>query len=126
MLKTNPSFWQRLKSWWHRRQAPANPVTVKDGVWTQKIDATHYRLGLSSEALEQIGEISFADLPVLVNDELLANDDILEVESDKAVENFKTPYAGTVTQVNEDLVADPQTITPKNQAANWILDIQVA
>lgn len=126
MLKTNPSFWQRLKIWWHRRQAPTNPVTVKDGVWIQRVDATHYRLGLASEALEQIGEISFADLPVLVDDELLANDDILEVESDKAVENFKTPYAGTVTQVNEDLVADPQTITPKDQTANWILDLQVA
>jgi len=86
----------------------------------------HYRMGLSSDALEQIGDISFADLPIMTDDVLAAGDDILEVESDKAVENFKTPYAGTVVKVNEDLVADPATINQNKQPDNWILELQVA
>ncbi|GEO69754.1 glycine cleavage system protein H [Levilactobacillus acidifarinae] len=127
MTNSTPSFWQRLKNWWHHRHIPSTPpLTVKDGVWIEQRGHGHYRLGLASDALTQIGEISFADLPIMVDDDLLANDDILEVESDKAVENFKTPYAGTVTQVNEALVADPSTISPKRQADNWILDLQVA
>lgn len=127
MTNSTPSFWQRLKTWWQQRHTPATPpVTVQDGVWIEQRGNGHYRLGLASDALTQIGDISFADLPAMVDDELLANDDILEVESDKAVENFKTPYAGTVTQVNEALVADPSAISPKHQADNWILDLQVA
>ena len=59
------------------------------------------------------------------DDHLAAGDDILEVESDKAVENFKTPFAGIVTKVNQDLVVDPSTINHNQQAANWILDLQV-
>ncbi|QMU08229.1 glycine cleavage system protein H [Levilactobacillus suantsaii] len=127
MINSTPSFWQRLKHWWHARfSAPSAPtITEKDGVWIEQQDAHHYRLGLASDALEQIGDISFADLPILVDDELVAQDDILEVESDKAVENFKTPYAGTVVKTNDALVADPSAITPKNQAANWILVLKV-
>jgi len=83
-------------------------------------------MGLSSDALEQIGDISFADLPILADDVLAAGDDILEVESDKAVENFKTPFAGTVVKVNENLVGDPATINKNKQADNWVLDLQVA
>ncbi|MDT6981293.1 glycine cleavage system protein H [Levilactobacillus zymae] len=127
MTEPNRSIWQRLKKWWQHRTTTATPaMTIKDGVWIEQRGHGHYRLGLASDALEQIGDISFADLPIMVDDDLLANDDILEVESDKAVENFKTPYAGTVTRVNEALVADPNAISPKHQADNWILDLQVA
>ena len=81
---------------------------------------------MASDALEQIGDISFADLPIMVNDVLAAGDDILEVESDKAVENFKTPYAGTVVKVNDDLINDPAKLNQNAQPDNWVLDLQVA
>lgn len=127
MTEHPQSFWQRLLSWFHRDSQPATPaITVKDGVWLQMRAQGHYRMGLSSDALEQIGDISFADLPIMTDDVLAAGDDILEVESDKAVENFKTPYAGTVVKVNEDLVADPATINQNKQPDNWILELQVA
>ncbi|KRK72978.1 glycine cleavage system H protein (lipoate-binding) [Levilactobacillus namurensis DSM 19117] len=128
MMTEQPhTFWQRLVAWWHGRHATAAPeITIKDGVWLEQRDQGHYRLGLSSDALEQIGDISFADLPIMTDDQLAAGDDILEVESDKAVENFKTPFAGTVTKVNQDLVVDPATINHNAQAANWILELQVA
>jgi len=127
MTEHPQSFWQRLLGWFHHDSKPATPaITVKDGVWLQLRDQGHYRMGLSSDALEQIGDISFADLPIMTDDVLAAGDDILEVESDKAVENFKTPYAGTVVKVNENLVADPATINHNKQPDNWILELQVA
>lgn len=127
MTEQPHTFWQRITAWWHRRHAPAAPaLTIQDGVWLEQRDQGHYRLGLSSDALEQIGTISFADLPIMTADELAAGDDILEVESDKAVQNFKTPYAGTVVKVNQDLVVDPDNINHNSQAANWILELQVA
>ncbi|MFC6274504.1 glycine cleavage system protein H [Levilactobacillus tangyuanensis] len=124
MSEPTQSFWQRLFSWWPRHKAPAPQLTIKDGVWLEQRDQGHYRLGLSSDALEQIGEISFADLPVLDGDVLAEGDDILEVESDKAVENFKTPVAGTITKVNEGLIADPTRLNENSQTDNWVLDIQ--
>lgn len=127
MTEHPQSFWQRLIGWFRGEKKPVAPtITVKDGVWLEQRDQGHYRLGLSSDALEQIGDISFADLPILAEDVLAAGDDILEVESDKAVENFKTPYAGTVIKVNDDLVTDPAAINKRKQADNWVLDLQVA
>ncbi|MFC6206973.1 glycine cleavage system protein H [Levilactobacillus tongjiangensis] len=127
MTEHPQSFWQRLMNLFRGKHTASTPtVTVKDGVWLEMRDQGHYRLGLASDALEQIGDISFADLPILADDVLAAGDDILEVESDKAVENFKTPYAGTVVKVNEDLVTDPTVINGNKQADNWVLDLQVA
>jgi len=127
MTEHPQSFWQRLMNLFRGKHAASTPtVTVKDGVWLEMRDQGHYRLGLASDALEQIGDISFADLPILADDVLAAGDDILEVESDKAVENFKTPYAGTVVKGNEDLVTDPTVINGNKQADNWVLDLQVA
>ncbi|WAD01365.1 glycine cleavage system protein H [Levilactobacillus brevis] len=123
---TQATIWQRLNNWIHSRHTPAPTLTVKDGVWLEQRDQGHYRLGLASDALEQIGDISFADLPIMVNDVLAAGDDILEVESDKAVENFKTPYAGTVVKVNDDLINDPAKLNQNAQPDNWVLDLQVA
>ncbi|HIW71798.1 MAG TPA: glycine cleavage system protein H [Candidatus Levilactobacillus faecigallinarum] len=125
MTEQPRSLWQRIMDWFHGRAATPE-IKIQDGVWLQQRDQGHYRLGLSSDALEQIGDISFADLPIMTNDTLAAGDDILEVESDKAVENFKTPFAGKVTLVNQDLVTDPTTINGNPQDENWILDIQVA
>ncbi|KRN03308.1 glycine cleavage system H protein (lipoate-binding) [Levilactobacillus senmaizukei DSM 21775 = NBRC 103853] len=124
MSESRPSLWQRLFSWWPRHKAPEPSVTIKDGVWLEQRDQGHYRLGLSSDALDQIGEISFADLPVLDGDVLAEGDDILEVESDKAVENFKTPVAGTIIKVNEALITDPSRLNENSQSDNWVLDIQ--
>jgi len=123
---TQATIWQRLNNSIHGRHTPAPTLTVKDGVWLEQRDQGHYRLGLASDALEQIGDISFADLPIMVNDVLAAGDDILEVESDKAVENFKTPYAGTVVKVNDDLINDPAKLNQNAQPDNWVLDLQVA
>ncbi|MBS1005450.1 glycine cleavage system protein H [Levilactobacillus brevis] len=123
---TQATIWQRLSNLLHGRHTPAPTLTVKDGVWLEQRDQGHYRLGLASDALEQIGDISFADLPIMVNDVLAAGDDILEVESDKAVENFKTPYAGTVVKVNDDLINDPAKLNQNAQPDNWVLDLQVA
>ncbi|MCF7522409.1 hypothetical protein L3X07_01500 [Levilactobacillus brevis] len=50
----------------------------------------------------------------------------MEVESDKAVENFKTPYAGTVVKVNDDLINDPAKLNQNTQPDNWVLDLQIA
>ncbi|MCF7522408.1 hypothetical protein L3X07_01495 [Levilactobacillus brevis] len=67
---TQTTIWQRLSNWLHGRHTPIPTLTVKDGVWLEQRDQGHYRLGLASDALEQIGDISFADLPIMVNDVL--------------------------------------------------------
>lgn len=123
MTQTTHSLWQRLSTWWHNRHR--GPVVIHDGLWQQRLDATHYRLGLSNEARDQLGEISFIDIPVEVSDSLTVDDDILQVESDKAVQDFKTPLSGTITAINVLFLTDPLTINANQQSANWIIDIQI-
>ncbi|KRN97723.1 glycine cleavage system H protein (lipoate-binding) [Levilactobacillus paucivorans] len=118
------TIWQRFTTWWQHRHQTAPELTITDGVWLEQRDQGHYRLGLTSDAREQMGTLSFVDLPILSGDHLEAGDDILEVESDKAVQNFQTPTAGTVVKINENLMADPETINTNDQATNWVLELQ--
>lgn len=118
------TIWQRLTTWWQRRHQTAPVLTITDGVWLEQRDQGHYRLGLASDAREQMGTLSFVDLPILSGDHLEAGDDILEVESDKAVQNFQTPTAGTVVKINDTLMSNPEAINTNDQAANWILELQ--
>lgn len=121
--EAKPSFWQIFKSFFRRK--PVEPkVTTLNGVWWEQRHSI-YRLGLTSDAIQQLGKVSFADLIVAPDDVLDQDEDILEVESDKVVQNFKTPFAGTVVDVNHFLVDNPDAINSNRQLENWILDIRI-
>ncbi|MBY9012696.1 MAG: glycine cleavage system protein H [Candidatus Lokiarchaeota archaeon] len=94
-------------------------------------------VGLSLYAAEQLGEISFVDVDALEGAELSqvamdgaepSSDPIdATVESSKAVGDVYSPVSGTVTEVNSDLMDEPEKINEdalkawlfKINASNW-------
>ncbi len=118
-----PSVWELFKSFFHPKKAEPK-VTTLNGVWWEQRH-TIYRLGITSDAIQQLGDISFADLLVEPDQVLDQDQDILEVESDKTVQNFKTPFAGTVVDVNHFLTEKPDDINSNRQLENWVLDIRI-
>ena len=60
------------------------------------------RIGITSVATERLGEIVFAELPV-VGDTVEAGETCGEVESTKSVSDLYPPVTGTVTAVNEEI-----------------------
>ena len=77
-------------------------------------------VGLTEYAVSQLGELVFVDLPE-PGIRVEAGDEIVELESQKAVQPLVCPVAGTVRYVNREASDDPGIITNDPYGEGWIL-----
>lgn len=81
-------------------------------------------VGITAYAEQQLGELVFIDLP----DEgtrVEAGDEVLELESAKAVEPLVCPVAGTIRYVNHDAADDPSVVNNDPYGEGWLLKIEL-
>ena len=81
-------------------------------------------VGLTEYAVNQLGELVFVDLPE-PGTRVEAGDEIVELESQKAVQPLVCPVAGTVRYVNREASDDPAIITNDPYGEGWILKIEL-
>ena len=81
-------------------------------------------VGLTEYAVNQLGELVFVDLPE-PGMRVEAGDEIVELESHKAVQPLVCPVAGTVRYVNREASDDPGIITNDPYGEGWILKIEL-
>lgn len=79
-------------------------------------------IGITEYAANQLGDLVFVDLPE-VGTRVEAGDEIVELESSKAVEPLVSPVAGTVRYVNREAADDPSIINGDPYGEGWILKI---
>ena len=102
---------------------PAGYRYTKEHEWI-KVSGGSGKVGITDYAQNSLGDIVFVELPK-VGDVLEAGKIFGSVESVKAVSDLFSPVSGTVTAVNEELVAAPEKI---NADANntWILKLELS
>lgn len=81
-------------------------------------------VGLTEYAVNQLGELVFVDLPE-PGTRVEAGDEIVELESQKAVQPLVCPVAGTVRYVNREASDDSGIITNDPYGEGWILKIEL-
>ena len=88
------------------------------------LDGEVASIGLSAYAVEQLGDITFVELPE-IGAEADKDDSIAFIESVKAASDIYTPVGGEVVEVNEDLEDAPELL---NEAAEttWIFKLKVS
>ena len=97
--------------------------TVKyseNGFWIKK-EADKYIVGLSEKGQDDLGEVSFIDLPE--TGAIKPTDTLIGVEAAKAMTDLASPLAGTVTAVNEPLENNPENLNSTDAAMNWIVEL---
>ncbi|EOT48719.1 MULTISPECIES: glycine cleavage system protein H [Enterococcus] len=94
----------------------------KDNVWIL-FNGTEYCLGLTNEAQEELGDVTFATLPK-VGKAVEVGDTILEVEAEKAVNEFVSPLAGIVSSINEKIDANIDVLNDKDELNAWFLSLK--
>ena len=80
-------------------------------------------VGISSYAVEQLGDITFIELPEMEN-EVSIGDSVAFVESVKAASDVYCPVDGEVIEGNEALADAPETINHDAYGDGWIFKIQ--
>jgi glycine cleavage system H protein len=86
-----------------------------------ELDGAVATLGISQYAADSLGDITYVEIPA--TGKVVATGDVLcTVESVKAVSDVYSPVAGTVSEGNADLEADPGALNadPEN---TWICKI---
>lgn len=81
-------------------------------------------IGISDYAQHSLGDIVFVELPE-AGSEIKADDVLGVVESVKAASDLYSPVSGTVSEVNEVLIDDPQKIN-ENPYENWIAVVELS
>ncbi len=89
--------------------------------WLLDLGNGTFRIGLSDFAQNSLGDIVFIDLPK-VGDAVSAETSLGDVESVKAVSEVLSPVSGTISAVNEALIATPEAINADPYGA-WLVEV---
>ena len=81
-------------------------------------------IGVSAVATEALGDIVYVDLPE-AGSTVTAGQTCGEIESTKSVSDLYSPVSGTVTEVNDAVVADPAVINNDPYGAGWLFKVEV-
>ena len=103
---------------------PANLKYSKDHEWA-KLEGKTVTMGITSFAVEQLGDIVFVDLPKK-GDAVKAHGTCGAVESTKATSDVFSPVTGKVADVNSALSDAPETINQDPYEKGWLVKIEIA
>ena len=103
---------------------PANLLYTKSHEWT-KIEGDTATVGITQFAQEQLGDLTFVDLPK-AGDQVTAGAEMGSVESVKAASELYSPVTGEVLAVNEDLASAPEKINQDPYGAGWMIKVKLS
>lgn len=91
---------------------------TEDHEWVE-IVGDEATVGISEYAAEELGEVTFIELPE-ENDDFIIGDTLGRVESSKTSADIYAPISGTVLLVNEALADDPELLNESPEDKGWI------
>ncbi len=94
----------------------------EDDEWT-RTDGDIVEIGVTDYAQDQLGDIVFVELPE-VGASFEQGAPFGVIESVKAVSDLYAPVSGTITQVNDSLVDNPEQVNEDCYQSGWIVKIQ--
>ena len=111
MFSSNREF----RQWGHKM--------AKDYFWVKEQADGTKRIGLNSEGRDELGEVSFIDVPA-VGTTLKQADKFIAVEAEKAVTDVDSPVDGKITKINEAIIDDPAGLNSSDVEKNWIVEVK--
>ena len=100
---------------------PAELKYSKSHEWLKEEDGVSV-IGISDFAQDALGDVVFVNLPE-VGDGAAAGEAFGDVESVKAVSDLISPVSGTVCEVNEDLLDQPELLN-EDPYGTWIIKVE--
>lgn len=89
-----------------------------------KVDGNVAIIGVSDFAQEEMGDITYVDLPS-EGDEVEAGEDFGALESVKASSELYSPVSGTVVAVNTELEDAPEKVN-EDPYTSWIIKVEMS
>jgi glycine cleavage system H protein len=87
-------------------------------------DGSIVQVGITDYAQGELGDVVYVELPK-VGASFVRKDVFGTIEAVKAVSELYAPVAGTVTEVNAALEADPALVNRDPYGAGWMIKLRV-
>ena len=97
---------------------------TKDHEWI-RVEGRRGVVGITSFAAEQLGDVVFVELPK-VGAALEQGKSFGVVESVKTASDLYAPVSGTVTEVNQKLVDQPELVNQDPYGEGWMIELDVS
>ena len=88
------------------------------------VEGQSVTVGITAYAAEKLGDVVFVDLPA-VGAAVAAGKVVGEIESTKSVGELFAPLDGTVSAVNDAVVAAPELVNSDPFGEGWMIKIEV-
>jgi glycine cleavage system H protein len=86
-------------------------------------DGKNLKIGVTDFAVEQLGDVVFIELPEV--DSTFKKGDIFgTIESVKAASELYIPVSGTVVEINEKVVEQPELINNDCYGEGWLVKVK--
>ena len=102
---------------------PADLQYTKDHEWA-KTEGNRLRVGITSFAVEQLGDITLVTIDAKVGDMLEAGKAFGTIESVKTLSDLFAPIAGKVVEINADLDKHPELVNEDCYGKAWMIVIE--
>ncbi len=86
-------------------------------------DGEVYTVGITDYAAEQLGDITYVELPVL-GAVVRQNEEVATVESVKAASDVYAPVGGQIAAINEELEDSPEIVNKSPYEDGWFFKIE--
>ena len=96
---------------------------TKSHEWLE-LDGAIATIGISNHAQELLGDVVFVETPE-VGAQLSAGEVCGSIESVKAASDIYAPVSGAVTEVNPQLVEQPEIVNEAAESAGWLFKLRL-
>lgn len=101
---------------------PGNLKYTNEHEWV-RADGGEYTVGITAYAVEQLGDITFVELPK-IGEKIKQHGEAATVESVKAASDVYAPVAGEVSAVNGDLEGAPELVNQNPYEDGWFFKLR--
>jgi glycine cleavage system H protein len=88
------------------------------------MDGDEATVGITAYAAEKLGDVVYVDLPK-VGQKVTAGSVVGEIESTKSVGELFAPASGTITGVNDSVVASPELVNHDAFGQGWLIKMTI-
>ncbi|MDD2318555.1 MAG: glycine cleavage system protein GcvH [Geobacteraceae bacterium] len=90
-----------------------------------RIDGQVGIIGITAHAVEQLGDITFVELP-LPGRKVKQAEVLCAIESVKAASDIYAPLSGKVIEVNELVENKPEIVNSSPEGEGWLVKVEIA
>ncbi len=102
---------------------PTDRKYTKDHEWA-KLEGASVRVGITSFAVDQLGDVTLVNFDVKVGDTLTHGQGFGTIESVKTLSDLFAPVSGKVVALNDSLSHKPELVNDDCYGSAWMVDIE--